>query len=250
MKIEYNHSQNSHTVTGPRAALPLIFQDAWPRSVLDVGCGTGTWLKTLIDFGVDDVFGVDGVAVPAEQLLVAGNLFRRLDLTQTWNLERRFHAVLCLEVAEHLDQAAAPVLIETLTNHSERIVFSAACPGQTGQHHVNCQWPGYWQKLFNERGFVCSDDVRWKIWDSNAIEPWYRQNIFIAHHDPSMAGREPRIRSVFHPEMVRVLMQQAGSAEFPRHVKQIEGGVMHLGWYCGIPFRAAAGKLRRRIGNG
>jgi len=80
-------------------------------------------------------------------------------LTRSWDLKRKFDAVLCLEVAEHLDSAFAPTLIDALIKHGNLIYFSAACPGQTGQHHVNCQWPVYWQQLFNERGFACEDDL-------------------------------------------------------------------------------------------
>jgi hypothetical protein len=132
-----------------------------------------------------------------------------------------------------------------LVKHSDLVVFSAACPNQPGQHHVNCQWPAYWQALFNERGFACSDDLRWKIWELGEIEPWYRQNIFVAKRAPEKAGRETRIVGAVHPEIVPGIMESAGSSYFPKHVQQIEEGRMPLGWNLSLPFRAAMGKLRR-----
>jgi ubiquinone/menaquinone biosynthesis C-methylase UbiE len=41
MAIDYEHSQNIHTLNGPQAALPVLFADNKPTSLLDVGCGTG-----------------------------------------------------------------------------------------------------------------------------------------------------------------------------------------------------------------
>jgi SAM-dependent methyltransferase len=180
MIIEYDHSSNLHTLVGPQATLPVLFANEKPLSLLDVGCGNGTWLKAAIDFGIPDVFGVDGVEVPPDKMYIPAENIRHQDLTRPWNLGRRFDAVLCLEVAEHLDSSFAPLLIDALVKHGDRIYFSAASPGQSGQHHVNCQWPAYWQRLFNEHGYVCEDNLRWLIWDDSQIEPWYRQNLFLA----------------------------------------------------------------------
>ena len=47
----------------------------------------------------------------------------------------------------------------------------------TGQNHINCQWPAYWQALFNQSGFWCDDRIRWEIWTEADIEPWYRQRL-------------------------------------------------------------------------
>lgn len=244
MGIDYNHSQNAHTVEGPHAAFPEIFFAQTPHSLLDVGCGTGTWLKAALEFGVSDIMGVDGVAIPPEQLLLPSDCFRQHDLTQPWDLGRRFDAVLCLEVAEHLEEAYAPTLMDTLTRHSDTIVFSAACPGQAGQHHVNCQWPAYWQRMFNERGYACVDDVRWRIWNKPGVEAWYKQNMFVAHHGPAEAGRERRIQPVVHPAMIpcfRPALQET-------IVKHITQGNMASKWYLVLPFRAAWGKVQRRLG--
>jgi SAM-dependent methyltransferase len=245
MSIDYNHSANRHTLDGPRAALPIIFAKEKPSSMLDVGCGTGTWLKAATEFDIPDVFGVDGVEIPSDKLHVPANNFKRLDFTRPWNLNKRFDAAICLEVAEHLDAAFAPILIDALAQHSDFILFSAACPGQGGQHHVNCQWPDYWQRLFNQRGFACFDEVRWHIWDDARIEPWYRQNIFLARHDAVSAGKEPRIKAVLHPEMLSSL---ASSNEgFENHVRQIERGRMRATWYLKTPVRALSKKLTKHL---
>ena len=245
MSVDYNHSENLHTLSGPAAALPILFAKALPTSLLDVGCGTGTWLKAAIDLGIPDVFGVDGVEVPADKLHVQDKKIRHQDLTRPWNLNKRFDAVICLEVAEHLDSAFAHILIDALVQHSDQIYFSAACPGQTGQHHVNCQWPGYWQRLFNECGFACEDSIRWLIWDDSRIEPWYRQNIFLARRDMAAAGHEPRIKAVLHPAMLPFVLPE--SERFESHVKRIEDGHMDVTWYLKTLIFALSEKVKRRL---
>ena len=205
MTIDYDHATNLHTLDGPRAAFPKLFPFRLPENILDVGCGTGTWLRAAIDSGISDVIGIDGVEIPQDRLLFPSDKFHCQDLGAPVDLGRRFELVICLEVAEHFDQDAGRILIRTLTRHSDVVLFSAACPGQSGQHHVNCQWPEYWQALFNSEGYACDDSPRWKIWDDPLIECWYRQNIFIARRDPN-AGKEPRIKSIIHPEMRRLMV--------------------------------------------
>jgi hypothetical protein len=202
-------------------------------------------MKAGLDFGIAEVVGLDGVEIPPDKLHVPREKIRRQDLTQPWTIGIKFEAALCLEVAEHLDSAVAPTLISALVKHSERIYFSAACPGQPGQHHVNCQWPAYWQKLFNQHGFVCDDSLRWQIWDDSRIEPWYRQNIFSARYDAATAGREPRIRAVIHPEVLLSALPE--SEGFQNHLRQIENGRMGATWYLKTAVRALVEKCKRRL---
>ena len=96
MEIEYDHAQNTHTLEGSTAAFPLLFKDGIPRSILDVGCGTGTWLYAASKCGVTDIFGIDGVEIPPENLLFDSRNFKRFDLTAPVDLRRKFDVVLCL----------------------------------------------------------------------------------------------------------------------------------------------------------
>jgi SAM-dependent methyltransferase len=241
--IDYDFSRNSHTLRSPKAAVPILFSERMPKSLIDVGCGTGTWLRAAMDLGISDVFGLDGINVSPIQLLIPRALFQQQDLTLAWNLKRRFDVAFCLEVAEHLDSASAFHLIKCITEHADLVYFSAAPPGQTGQHHVNCQWPDYWQSLFNSCGYVCSDQVRWRIWDDTDVDPWYRQNLFEARSDPAGAGKETRIKRVIHPE----LFEQSAPFSWSRFKRRAEQGVLPTKWYMTTPLKAVLFKIRRRI---
>lgn len=243
MTIDYDHSSNTHTYNGARGALTKLFGGELPPSILDVGCGTGTWLRAAADLGVIDIQGIDGVPIASQSLLIPAECFRVQDLTQPWNLSRRYDTALCLEVAEHLDSAYASSLVANLVAHADKVYFSAACPGQIGQHHVNCQWPDYWQKLFNSHGYRCCESPRLTIWEENGVEPWYRQNMFLAvKRTPDTLDDEPRIARVIHPDMLPSMVLDTSV------IRSIENGSQPAWWYLTIGVQGLWRKLTRFIG--
>ena len=121
---------NASARAAAQRMVPLLQQQLAPPSVLDVGCGQGAWLAVWQQHGVDDVFGVDGSYVDRGRLLFAAERFYAHDLAQPFDLGRRFGLVECLEVAEHLPEASAGTLVDSLVRHGEVIVFSAAPPGR------------------------------------------------------------------------------------------------------------------------
>lgn len=243
-EIVYHCERNIHSLRGARSGLEKLLRGRQIASLLDVGSGRGTWLAAARELGIEDIAGIDGVAVDASELHIDPSVVRIFDLTKPVFLGRRFDLVLCLEVAEHLDSSSAEALIETLCSHGNLVFFSAAAPGQHGEHHVNCRWPSYWQGLFNAAGYVCNDDLREYIWDDSEIEPWYRQNLFSAHSDPELAGTEPRIRALIHPEMTRHM----DFADSPLARKQFN---LSEGVYSPYHYMRLFGRsIRRRITQG
>jgi hypothetical protein len=142
-------------------------------------------LRAAVDLGIADVLGIDGVDVTQELLHVEKKKIEKFDLSKSFNLRRRFDVALCLEVAEHLPEGSSDDHMSSIAAHSDTIFFSAASPGQPGDHHVNYQWPTNWQCLFNKNGFACHDSLRWQIWDDTQIQPWCRQRLplrpFVEH---------------------------------------------------------------------
>lgn len=165
--------------TSARAAIPTLFEFVQPKSVLDVGCGIGTWLAEFQAAGVIDYVGVDGDYVDRSKLLIDGALFRCHDLSTPLVLSRQFDLAVSLEVAEHLPEEAAAAFVGSLVRAAPVVLFSAAIPEQPGTGHVNCQWPDYWMALFAEHGYQAVDCLRWRWWDEARIAWWYRQNAFV-----------------------------------------------------------------------
>lgn len=245
--IQFDNRLNAKTtVEAARKALSRVFEYTQaPSSLLDVGCGPGAWLRAASEMGVRDVCGIDGVDLPASELMIDKAHFKHIDLETNWSLGRKFDLVLCLEVAEHLSEVAARILIQALTVHTDVVCFSAACPWQGGQHHVNLQWPAYWQRLFNEFGFRCEDTIRWAIWQDSAILPWFRQNMFLAIKDPDRAGHESHIQPVLHPTMLDEYGLATGESK--QILENIERGSQKLGWYFFTPVRAVLAKISRVV---
>lgn len=177
----YIHSEDVHNVKAPSVILPEVLRILKIHSVLDLGCGIGTWLSVAKGLGISDVLGVDGDYVDKTLLskYLTEKEFLVHDLTLPLALSRKFDLCLCLEVAEHLPESAAYTLIETLVHHSDAILFSAAIPGQGGQNHLNEQKPEYWQNIFKEYNYKFIDCIRPLIWNDTQVDFWYKQNTFL-----------------------------------------------------------------------
>jgi SAM-dependent methyltransferase len=243
-EIVYHHENNIHSLDGAVRALQIFLRDRKITSLLDVGAGNGTWLRAAEQAGIPNVVGVDGVK--AQHLFVSPDLIKNADLRKPLEMGRRFDAVLCLEVAEHLPLAAAETLIRSLCIHSNLIYFSAAAPFQCGELHINCQPPEFWQGLFNEQGYVCYDDLRAEMWNETLIEPWYRQNAFTAVHSPDKAGKEPRIRYLVHPHMVEYT--DFRNSPVGREYINWRRGVFHPFDYLALLFIAVRWRVQRALG--
>jgi SAM-dependent methyltransferase len=160
-----------------RQIVPLIVELFHPRSVIDVGCGVGTWLAVFRDHGITKIMGVDGDYINRRQLLIADDEFLPFDLRRPLEVKQQFDLVLCLEVAEHLPADCAASLVGSLVRLAPVVVFSAAVPFQGGVAHINEQWPTYWVERFNAEGYAAVDCLRPKIWENEAVEWYYAQNL-------------------------------------------------------------------------
>jgi SAM-dependent methyltransferase len=192
-----------------------VFRHFAPTSVLDVGCGVGTWLETAQRLGVPDVMGIEGnwldrslTSIPAEKIV-------NFDLERPFDIGRRFDLVICLEVAEHLHAAAAELFIDSLARHADVVLFSAAIPFQGGHHHVNEQFLDYWAALFERHDYLPVDCLRPLIWTNPNVLWWLRQNIVLfAKREwttgsgplASLAGRGGPL-SIVHPDVYRDRVQ-------------------------------------------
>lgn len=147
-----------------------------PRSMLDIGCGTGSWLAVATALGVERCVGIDGSTVPANLLEIAPEAFVTQDLNQPLQVNGKFDLAMCLEVAEHLGAERAEGLVAELTERADCVLFGAAIPQQLGTHHINCRWQSYWAGLFQAQGYVRLGYVQDRFWHDRRINVVYRQN--------------------------------------------------------------------------
>jgi len=162
-----------------RVVVPLVMDLVAPQSVVDVGCGSGSWLSVFAEAGVRNLVGLEGSPADSEVADVEPSLIQVCDLSKSFHLGRTFDLAMSLEVAEHLPEDSATVFIESLAELAPVILFSAAVPGQGGVGHLNEQWPTYWADHFAKLGFETFDCLRDRVWQDGRIEWWYRQNLLL-----------------------------------------------------------------------
>lgn len=223
----FAHLEWSAESSAPRV-LPVVIELLGPRSVVDVGCGLGTWLAAAAALGIEDYVGVDGYA-PAESLQIPVERFVRRDLSEPLQLDRRFDLAISLEVAEHLSPEVADTFVDSLVRLAPAVLFSAAVPHQSGEQHLNERWPEYWVERFAARGMQALDVVRPRVWDDEEVAWWYRQNTLLFCED-DLVERLPALRaardatrdeqlSVVHPLLYRWMVTQRDrlAEEVARH---------------------------------
>jgi SAM-dependent methyltransferase len=162
-----------------QVVVPMVMDLLGPKSVIDVGCGTGAWLAAFRDAGVAEIQGLEGARVAPELAHIDLSLIERTNLVNPFKFRRRFDLAMTLEVAEHLPPESASGFVESLTGLSSAILFSAAVPYQRGVGHLNEQWPEYWADLFRRYKYELVDCLRDHLWNDERVELWYRQNLFI-----------------------------------------------------------------------
>ncbi|MDR2054633.1 MAG: class I SAM-dependent methyltransferase [Desulfovibrio sp.] len=184
---EFYKNRYQDTVDSARKILSSVFSIIpLPESCLDLGCGVGAWLSVAQELGVKSIYGYDGEWVKEEYLRIPHASFTKTDLNVAFPVSFPVDFAICLEVAEHIPHSSADILVKFLTDSARFILFSAATPYQTGDGHINEQWPTYWEDKFADHGFTMLDLIRKDIWEDVEIPFWYRQNIFFCVHNDSL----------------------------------------------------------------
>lgn len=186
--------------------LDLMFELYRPASIVDFGCGVGTWLRAARERGISNVLGIDGDHVSAAMLQIPRESFLSCDLSKDApKLGGRYDLALSLEVAEHLPASRADSFVGDLVSAADLILFSAAVPDQGGRYHCNEQFPSYWIRLFEGRGYKCYDAIRPMIWSNEAVEYWYRHNILLFSRGRTFPGYRANLTDydVIHPHQWR-----------------------------------------------
>lgn len=205
---QYTHNTGFHNLIAPKEIVPEIIKLIKPTSVIDIGCGLGTFLAVFKENGVSKVFGIDGpwCDKPALFKNIEEKEFEEKDLEKNLGITQKYDLAICLEVAEHLTPQRADTFIQELTKMSEVVLFSAAIPKQGGDHHYNEQWLTYWVEIFEKYGFEIHDVLRSKFWENPNVYWWYKQNMVLAvkkgHHIDGLNDlAKNELLNVVHPEL-------------------------------------------------
>lgn len=171
--------------------VPYFLKFHKPLSVVDLGCGRGTWLKAFKENGIAHVVGYDGHWNSQDKMIDPSVEFNQINLNAPkFEFQEKFGLAMSLEVAEHLDPTVACDFVRALTSLSDVVIFGAAYSHQGGVDHINEQPHTYWAKLFQDLNFVPYDIFRPEIWGNKNIEPWYQQNTFMYLNKSSPLNKE------------------------------------------------------------
>ncbi len=206
MSEKYIHTESIHNLRDPKQIVPEIIKIINPKSVVDIGCGLGTFLYCFKENGVSDVLGIDGPWTDKDKLskYLNENEFLEKNLEEVFKLDKKYDLAISLEVAEHVSPESADIFVKNLISAGKIILFSAAIPLQGGQNHINEQWLSYWEEKFSENGYKIHDVMRPLIWNNADIFWWYRQNmVLVTPNDYPIDENlfKNPIRDIIHPKL-------------------------------------------------
>jgi SAM-dependent methyltransferase len=208
-KIKYIHDELGHNLRAPSEIVPIIYNLVSPKSVIDLGCGLGTFIKVFKDQGVSNVLGIDGEWTNKDLLYknILPEEFSTVSLTKPLQLKTKYDLAISLEVAEHIEESLIETYLDNVVSASDIVLFSAAIPYQGGFNHVNEQWSEYWENKFIQRGYIKFDILRTLFWGNPQIDFWYQQNICLyLKKDSSFKfvdkiSNEKHFQNAVHPEL-------------------------------------------------
>jgi hypothetical protein len=191
--FEWHKSHGAKTTSSAEIIIGLLSSFIEMNAVLDIGCGDGRWLSVCRAKGATAISGVDGPWTDPAQLLIPPDSVTIKELSNAFDLQRRYDLAISLEVAEHVGSQYSGVFVDNLVRHSDVILFGAAIPYQGGFRHINEQWQSYWATLFAARGYVAYDPLRNALWHDSNVHYWYKQNIILYVNEKN-TGASDRVR--------------------------------------------------------
>lgn len=141
-----------------------------PKSIVDIGCAIGDYVDYWNKHGVD-AWGIEGSK--AAQAFFVSDKILICDMRQEKSVRLCSDLAVCFEVAEHIEAEYTHNFIDNLTSISDRVLMSAATPGQAGHYHVNCQLRQYWVDWFMLFGYKYNASIVELV--RGGWEPWKKK---------------------------------------------------------------------------
>lgn len=211
---EYYQKHLSGALSSAKVILNVLSSFYKPSLVIDFGCGSGAWLNIAKEMFHSKVLGIDQHSFFDTDMLILPDEYLAHNLETPLHLGYKFDLAISVEVAEHIAEEFADTFINSLCNHSDVVLFSAALPMQGGTGHINEKPCSYWAKKFAQHGFFALDCLRPLIWDNTDVEVWYKNNslLFVSQHQKNKLERQiPQINyplDVIHPQMLERILNR------------------------------------------
>lgn len=173
--IDYNQIESEEKPFANRLAT-WIKENINPKKVVDIGCGPGTYVYSLIDNDVN-AYGYD-----IDDRVEGKDYLKKLSL---FEVNDKSDVVICLEVAEHIETSLSDSIVDSIirnVNDDGMIIWTAAIPGQGGVGHINCQTKEYWEEKFISRGFYRDFVIENNLLEyirSGPYMGWFLQNLIV-----------------------------------------------------------------------
>ena len=183
------------------------------NSVADFGCGTGKWLKAAENLGISDIRGVDKLNL--EQTDLDGDKYLQHDLNESVYLGKKYDLVICLGLAGYIRADAENTLFDSLCWHGDLILFSSPIVGQNfGRGGVREQFHSYWEKKFDDEGYVLADILRPKYWEDSEVSTDFKQNalLFVNRSNQELLAKVDtahRMVDVIHVDYYKSLLRHS-----------------------------------------
>ena len=122
-------------------------------SVVDFGCGTGSWLKAANEIIKikKELTGIDGEYSKTIHIFKDAKYIYK-DLENKIFINKHDLAI-SLETAEHLSPERSKGFVKDLCSAADVVLFSAAVDGHGGTNHLNERTQSYWINLFKKNKY-------------------------------------------------------------------------------------------------
>lgn len=142
----------------------------------DIGCGDGSYTRTLIENGIA-CQGMDGSPLTPQ---ITNGLCTVMDFSEPQDLPE-VDTVLSLEVGEHIPQEYEQIFLDNICV-ARRVILSWAVEGQAGNGHVNCRNNDYIINEMKCRGYAYNTQASAELRAASTL-PYFKNTLMVFDHD-------------------------------------------------------------------
>jgi len=158
--------------------LLFFFKQHNINTLLDLGCGKADYCANFLQNNiVCDAY--DGNPNTEK---ISNGIGKILDLSSSFNLNKKYDCVLSLEVGEHIPKIYENIFIDNVCKHTNRwLIISWAILGQDGDGHVNCQNNNYIISKIEQYNLKYNHDHS-NFLRKKSSAPWFRNTIMVFNY--------------------------------------------------------------------